>query len=191
MFKVNLIVYMFRAVGRGRKSTRHGRWLGPAKIVGVESSSNSPIPRLIWTSYNGYLYRCSPEELRPMSEDEAEFRALARGLALGQLSPETEDARKSLSEGVARFHDLSKDIPGPEDFELKEDVEAEPNPETLSDRPESEGGPRKIRRRYQRSPEYWQKRSRGEIPPLGTVHESELSQQPSASAAPGAEIPDS
>ena len=76
------LVYMFRAAGRGQLSTRHGKWLGPAKVIGVESSSNSPIPRLVWTSYNGYLYRCRPEGLHPMSEDETEFRALARELAL-------------------------------------------------------------------------------------------------------------
>ena len=183
------LVYMFRAAGRGQLSTRHGKWLGPAKVIGVESSSNSPIPRLVWTSYNGYLYRCRPEGLRPMSEDETEFRALARELALGQLAPETEAAGKSLSEGVARFHDLTKDIPGPEDFELKEDVEAEPHPETIDDRPDSEGRPHKIRRRFYRSPEYWQKRSRGEIPPLGSMHEQELNQQPFAAVAPE-EIPE-
>ena len=108
---------------------------------------------------------------------------------IGQLAPETEAAGKSLSEGVARFHDLTKDIPGPEDFELKEDVEAEPHPETIDDRPDSEGRPHKIRRRFYRSPAYWQKRSRGEIPPLGSMREHELNQQPFAAVAPE-EIPE-
>ena len=59
--------------GRGLLSTRHGVWLGPGRIIGTESLTNSPIPRLIWVSFSGILYRCSPETLRPLPEDEALF----------------------------------------------------------------------------------------------------------------------
>ena len=72
------LVYIFRRTARGLLSTRHGVWLGPGRVIGTESSKNSPIPRIVWVSFNGYLYRCSPEGLRPVPEDEAEFRRLAR-----------------------------------------------------------------------------------------------------------------
>ena len=50
------MVYMYRSQGRGQLSTRHGAWLGPARIIGTESSTDGVIPRLIWVSYNGFLY---------------------------------------------------------------------------------------------------------------------------------------
>ena len=49
-------------------------WLGPCKVIGTESSHNSNIPRVVWVSYIGYLYKCNPEGLRPVSEDEAELQ---------------------------------------------------------------------------------------------------------------------
>ena len=97
-------------------------------------------------SFNGYLYRCSPEALRPLAEDEAEFRELNKDLSFGKLVPELEDADKPLAATghFGQYQDLTKDVPGPEDFELEEDVEAEPSPMPIDDRPSSEGGPRKI-----------------------------------------------
>lgn len=52
------LVYMFRRQGKGMIATRHGAWIGPGKIIGMESSTDGPIPRLIWVSFNGFLYRC-------------------------------------------------------------------------------------------------------------------------------------
>ena len=120
------LVYMFRRTGRGRLSTRHGRWLGPGRIVGVESSRGSIVPRIVWVSYNGYLYRCSPEG-----------------------------------------HDLLDDAPKEEDHELDIDLREEPD---APEDPDSEGGPRKVRRRFYRSSEYWKRRNEG-APPLGPLHE--------------------
>ena len=56
---------------------RHGVWRGPGKIVGTESY-RSPIPRVIWVVINGMMYKCSPETLDPIAEDELAFRLLAR-----------------------------------------------------------------------------------------------------------------
>ena len=164
------LVYMFRKTGRGRLSTRHGNWIGPGKIIGVESSRGSIVPRLVWVSYNGYLYKCSPEGLRPMAEDEHEFRSMAKELSLGS---ELKDIESSLAKTWNLVHDLTQHVPTDKDFELQEDVEAEPDPEGIEDH-DLEGAPRKIRRRIQRSPEYWEQRSQG-LPPLGPIHEGPAS----------------
>ena len=57
---------------------------------------HSLLPRLVWVSYNGYMYRCSPEGLRPLPEDEAAFRELSKELAVGQLAPDMERADNQL-----------------------------------------------------------------------------------------------
>ena len=48
-----------------------GMVFGVGKIVGTESfHQDSPIPRVIWVVINGMMYKCSPETLRPLAEDE-------------------------------------------------------------------------------------------------------------------------
>eukprot|EP00435_Cladocopium_sp_Y103_P016594 s2147_g4.t1 len=160
------LVYMFRRRGRGLLSTRHGAWLGPGRVIGTESSTNSPIPRVIWVSYNGILYRCSPEALRPLPEDEALFRKLSKNLAAGALDDEVERAEVKLKGNFVQYIDLVPSKPDEIDMELDEDLQAEPDPPE----PHSEGGPRKVRRRMYRSEEYWRKRAAGE-PPMGSLHE--------------------
>ena len=167
------MVYMYRRQGRGTAkgmlATRHGAWIGPGRIIGMESSRNGPIPRLVWVSYNGYLYRCSPEGLRPLPDDEAAFRQLTRELSLGQLSPDLERASESLREKAGQFIDLLPDKPQDEDMELEEDFNDDDDDDP--DPPDDlEGGPRKIRRRISRSDEYWRKRAAG-AQPLGVLHE--------------------
>lgn len=46
------LVYMFRRQGKGMLQTRRGVWIGPGRIIGVESESSGPVPRLVWVSYN-------------------------------------------------------------------------------------------------------------------------------------------
>ena len=141
------LVYMFRRRGRGLLSTRHGVWLGPGRIIGTESSTNSPIPRLIWVSFNGILYRCSPETLRPLPEDEALFRKLSKNLAAGSLDDEVERAELKLKGNFGQYIDLVPSKPDDEDMELDEDLQAEPD----APEPHAEGAPRKVRRRMYRS----------------------------------------
>ena len=164
------LVYMFRRQGkgtaRGMLVTRQGAWLGPGRIIGTESSRDSVIPRLIWVSYNGFLYRCAPEGLRPMPEDETVFRKLSKSLTVGKLSPEMEQAESHLRHNAGQFIDLVPSIPQDDDFELKEDMDVEPE----APDPHSEGGPRKVRRRFYRSPEYWEQRAAG-MPPAGALQE--------------------
>ena len=185
-------VYMFRARGRGQLSTRHGRWLGPGIVIGTESSTGGIIPRIVWVSYNGFLYRCSPEGLRPLATDEQAFRQLARELAEGAEPADIRGARHALSEQPSRYRDLMSDLPRDSDHELDEDLDDEDidgfdddeddnNPGRGSKNrrsesgPSSEGVPRKIRRRFYRSSEYWQRRAQGE-PPLGALQEGTIPQ---------------
>ena len=162
------LVYMFRRQGKGMIATRHGAWIGPGKIIGMESSTDGPIPRLIWVSFNGFLYRCSPEGLRPLPEDEAAFRKLTKELAVGQLSPDLERADDQLRAkgSFGQYVDLVPHVPAESDMELEDDVRKEPH----KIEHDSEGGPHKIRRRFYRSEEYWRKRAAG-MPPAGALQE--------------------
>ena len=164
------LVYMFRRRGRGQLSTRHGVWLGPGRIVGSESSTNGVIPRLIWVSYNGFLYRCSPEGLRPLPEDEHRFRELTRELSAGRMHPEIEQASQSIELRNGQYHDLVDEKPDDIDMELQEDLMDDAD-DITPQHDESMEPPRKLRRRYTRSPEYWAKRASGELGPMGSLHE--------------------
>ena len=118
-------MYFFRRRGRAQLSTRHGVWLGPARVIGVESSTGSPIPRLVWVSFNGFLNRCSPEGLRPVPEDEAEFKRLAKELASGSGPPDLESAENALRRG--QYQDCTEELPQADDFELESDIGDEPD----------------------------------------------------------------
>ena len=104
-------VYFFRKTSRGLLSTRHGAWLGPAQVIGTESSSGLPVPRVVWISYNGYLYRCSPEAVRAASPDEDAFRHLSRRVLAGTMSPElsrAEDGIRLKTGNFSQYRDLTR-----------------------------------------------------------------------------------
>lgn len=174
-YHVGQLVYMFRRQGRGNFKTRYGVWHGPGRVVGVESSQGQThVPRVVWVAYNGFLYRYAPEALRPVPEDEASFRELAKDLAEGRLHPDVIQAEQSLSKSTGSYKDMIHEKPEDEDMELESDVEAEPITDDYKGIKRSLEGdvnqPRKILRRITRSPEYWMKRSAG-MPPLGTIQE--------------------
>jgi hypothetical protein len=50
---------------REGKGTESGSWHGPAKVLMIEDRN------LLWLSHLTRLYRCAPEHVRPLSEDEA------------------------------------------------------------------------------------------------------------------------
>ena len=102
------MVYMYRSLGRGQLSTRHGAWLGPARIIGTESSTDGMLPRLVWVSYNGFQYNCSPEGLRPIAEDEVQFRALSKALEQDDMPDDVERADEQLREKSGQFIDLTR-----------------------------------------------------------------------------------
>lgn len=82
------LVYFFRKRARGLLSTRHGVWYGPGKIIGMESSTGSATPRVVWVAFNGFLYKCSPEALKPVPQDEQLFSGHGQGTIGGSLGPQ-------------------------------------------------------------------------------------------------------
>ena len=94
---------------------------------------------------------------------------MSRELSEGRVSSDIERAEDQLSSKrgqFGQFVDLVPDVPEEADFELSEDVQEEPN----APDPHTEGGPRKVRRRFYRSDEYWKAKSAG-MPPRGPLHE--------------------
>ena len=183
------LVYFFRKRARGLLSTRHGVWYGPGKVIGTESSSNNGVvPRVVWVAFNGFIYKCSPEGLRPLTEDEHQFRELAKSLAQGRLDPAIENAEQSLSSRCPQYQDLTNDIPLEDDEELSQDMEDYPDDGDSPDDNDDDGnsgprkrlnsldddsGPRRVRLRITRSSDYWQKRARG-MSPLGSLQEGPI-----------------
>ena len=159
-------VYVFRRQGRGLLSTRHGVWKGPGRIVGTESfREDSPVPRVIWVVINGFMYKCSPECLRPVAEDEQLFRELAQQLHSGNLHPELEHATPARGGPAGRFFDLTREHPTEEDF-IRSDDSMDDEP----DRPDGQESPagnlvpeedpqRNVRRRITHNSDYWQDKS--------------------------------
>lgn len=104
-----------------------------------------------------------------MPEDEMLFKKLSRELSEGRVSSDIERAEDQLSSKRGQFGqyvDLVPDVPEEADFELSEDVQEEPN----APDPHLEGGPRKIRRRFYRSDDYWKSKAAG-MPPRGPLHD--------------------
>ena len=131
-YMVGQLVYMFRRRGKGQLTTRNGFWNGPGRVIGVESSTGHHVPRIVWVSWNGFIYKCSPEGLRPVPEDESEFRRLAKQLSEGRLHPEAEAAEQNLREKAGQFHDLTQELPPDDnDFELEDDVQEEPDDDDM------------------------------------------------------------
>ena len=165
-YVVGQAVYVFRKQGRGQLATRHGAWLGPGKVVGTESfREDSPVPRVIWVVVNGFMYKCSPECLRPVTEDEVAFRHMAQQLHSGNLPDELEQATPSRRGPAGRFFDLTADPPLPIDFEspLGSDQEGGDQEGGDTSRPSLEPD-RNVRRRITRNDDYWQGRASGNSP---------------------------
>ena len=111
-YVVGQSVYVFRKQGKGQFATRHGSWLGPGRVVGTESfREDSPVPRVIWVVVNGFMYKCSPECLRPVVEDEVVFKQLAQEFYAGHLPDELEQATPARRGPAGRFFDLTANPP--------------------------------------------------------------------------------
>ncbi|CAE7032082.1 GIP [Symbiodinium natans] len=154
-YVVGQSVYVFRRAGRGLLSTRHGVWKGPGKVVGTESfREDSPVPRVIWVVVNGMMYKCSPETLRPVLEDELAFRELARQYEFGRVPPELDETQPVYGGPAGRYFDLTQAPPEPADFNLQSDAAPLAAPDLAHD-PE----PPATRRRVTRDSAYWQGRA--------------------------------
>ena len=156
-YVVGQSVYVFRKQGKGQFATRHGSWLGPGRVVGTESfREDSPVPRVIWVVVNGFMYKCSPECLRPVVEDEVVFKQLAQEFYAGHLPDELEQATPARRGPAGRFFDLTANPPTDADFLTPpaSDEEGDASP----------GADRNVRRRITLGDEYWQARAEGTSP---------------------------
>ena len=158
-YVVGQSVYVFRKHGKGQFSTRHGAWLGPGRVVGTESfRENSPVPRVIWVAVNGFMYKCSPECLRPVVEDEVVFQQLAKEYHAGRLHEELEQVTPSRRGPAGRFFDLTQDPPDDLDFLTP------PGSDQEGDDPPPEQVGRNVRRRITRDEEHWRSRASEDTP---------------------------
>ena len=81
--------------------------------------------------------------------------------------PSWSKLKQNVSSKSGQFEDLSEEHkPIEEDHELEDDLWEEPNVEDS----QLEQGPKKIRRRFYRSDDYWRRRAEG-APPLGPLHD--------------------
>ena len=177
-YVVGQSVYVFRRQGRGQLNTRHGAWLGPGRVVGTESfREDSPIPRVIWVVVNGFMYKCSPECLRPVAEDEVAFRHAAQEFHTGRLAEELEQATPSRRGPAGRFFDLTREPPSPEDFLTPpaSDVEGEDNLENSR-----EETTRNVRRRVTISDAEWERRAAQTSPRGGATIRNREEADPTA-----------
>ncbi|CAE7232443.1 RE1 [Symbiodinium sp. CCMP2456] len=156
-YVVGQSVYVFRKQGKGQFSTRHGSWLGPGRVVGTESfREGSPVPRVIWVVVNGFMYKCSPECLRPLVEDEVAFKQIAQEFHAGHLPEELEQVTPSRRGPAGRYFDLSQDLPTDQDFLTPPASDQEGEADPPADR--------NVRRRITRDDEYWQSRAASASP---------------------------
>ncbi|CAE7296093.1 RE1, partial [Symbiodinium sp. CCMP2456] len=136
---------------------RHGSWLGPGRVVGTESfREGSPVPRVIWVVVNGFMYKCSPECLRPLVEDEVAFKQIAQEFHAGHLPEELEQVTPSRRGPAGRYFDLSQDLPTEQDFLTPPASDQEGEADPPADR--------NVRRRITRDDEYWQSRAASASP---------------------------
>ena len=148
-------VYLFRRQSRGLLSTRHGVWIGPGRVVGTESfRPDSPIPGVVWVVVNGFMYKCSPESLRPVADDKVAFRQLAQQFHSGleHVSP----ARRG---PAGRFFDVTQEVLCDEDFFTPPASDEEGAPAGASP-----SNARNVRRRVSLDDSYWEARAQGVSP---------------------------
>ena len=83
---------------RNGKGVEDGSWHGPARVLMTEGAN------LIWISHLTRLYRCGPEHVRCLSQDEND-----------SLTPEEKSQSLQLparcGNGVFQFHELSQQPP--------------------------------------------------------------------------------
>ena len=125
------LVYFWRTQesGQGKRSpgTKHGRFLGPARILAMEprkDATGSQRPsHAIWCVRGRQLIKCSPEQLRPASEREE----LVDALTEDQGTPWTFN-RLAQELGGNQFEDISGEIPDEREWQRAQDPQQEQVP---------------------------------------------------------------
>ncbi|CAE7675497.1 GIP [Symbiodinium sp. CCMP2592] len=125
------LVYFWRTQesGRGKRSpnTTQGRFLGPARILAMEtrrSADDEPRPaHSVWVVRGWHLMKCSPEQLRPASQREE----LVESLATSDQTPWTY-TRLAEEIGGSQYEDISAEVPSEQEWQRAQDVQEEVSP---------------------------------------------------------------
>ncbi|CAE7272397.1 RE1, partial [Symbiodinium sp. CCMP2456] len=118
------LVYFWRTQesGKGRRcpGTAQGRFLGPARILAMEtrqSEEGEARPsHAIWVVRGRHLMKCSPEQLRPASQREE----LVESLATDDQTPWTY-TRLAEEIGGTQYEDISEEVPTPNEWQRAQD----------------------------------------------------------------------
>ena len=115
--------------GQGKRSpgTKHGRFLGPARILAMEPRKNSDgegrPSHAVWCVRGRQLIKCSPEQLRPASDREE----LVEALSEEQSTPWT-FSRLTRELGGNQYEDISGEVPDEAEWQRAQDVTQEVAP---------------------------------------------------------------
>ena len=124
------LVYYWRSQdankGRRQPGGKHGRFLGPARILATESrrtEDGSIKPGgSVWLVKGRSLLKCAPEQLRRATEREELIEALSDP-AQQKLTWTFHSVAEEI--GGTRYEDLTEDKPSPEEWERSQRVEDE------------------------------------------------------------------
>ena len=118
VFQTGQLVYFFRR-GRGHGTRCESRWYGPAQVVCVEKTGdperNQTQGSVVWVAHGTTMYRCAPEQLRPVTHDLRRMHELFGGSR--SPSDVMKDARSD-----QRYFDIRREV---EEMMPDEDVVAE------------------------------------------------------------------
>ncbi|OLQ15715.1 Ankyrin-2 [Symbiodinium microadriaticum] len=132
-FEPGELVYYWRCQesnkSRRQPGGKHGRFLGPARILATESrQSEDGTLRpggAVWLVKGRSLLKCSPEQLRRATEREQLLEALATPTA-GQTPWTFKAVANEI--GGNKYEDISQEVPPPEEWNRAQQVEQEAPP---------------------------------------------------------------
>ena len=102
---------------RAGKGVEEGSWRGPAKVLMIESQN------LVWLSHMTRLYRCAPEHVRVLSEDEAK--------SLTSEDHQLFELPNRCGNGVFQFRELSQQSAPPQRPNNNHQEISRDNPDTV------------------------------------------------------------
>ena len=172
------LVFFWRTQESGRHKrqpgTRQGRFLGPARILAMETRQNEDGTarpgHAVWLVRGRHLLKCSPEQLRPASQREE----LIDSLSQTDSTPWT-FTKLTAEIGGNQYEDISDETPPEEEWNRAQDVTQELQPsrvrirgkrqlvrtdtggDTIMDEPSEPSQPSRIRRTFDhRGPRPWE-----------------------------------
>ncbi|CAE7691047.1 RE1 [Symbiodinium sp. CCMP2592] len=125
------LVYFWRTQesnkSKKQPGTNQGRFLGPARILAMETKADDAGNRrpahAVWCVRGRSLIKCSPEQLRPASQREE----LVEALSEEQATPWT-FTRLAEEVGGNQYEDISAEVPSQEEWQRAQDPGSEVQP---------------------------------------------------------------